>query len=362
MKTASEELPPRPAPPLPVAISECLTGSAVRYDGTDAHAAFPQDALGGLLSFVPICPEVGIGLGVPRPPIQLVGDSQAPRVLAVRDSSIDLTDALETYAHGWSARLGGLSGYVFMERSPSCGLYSVPVHAATPGVPPSRTGRGAYARAVLALHPELPVEENGRLFHAPLRESFLDRVFAYAHWRRLCAGGLSPARLMAFHSRYKYLLMAHSVPHYRQAGRLLGNAPGRARRANPAVGASAGDPANPLGARKDLAGDEPAAVAQGDDDADWAGRAVRYLRCLMNGLAKPATQGGHANVLSHLQGYLSPHLQRTERRELTRLIEDYRHGAVPLVVPRDLLLHHLAEHPDPYLAGQVYLRPVGQAS
>lgn len=402
MKRGTVELPPRPEPPLPVAISECLTGRAVRYDGTDARSAFPHDAVKSVLSFVPICPEVGIGLGVPRPPIQLVGDPQAPRVLGVLDPGVDVTEALRSHAQSRSAQLDGVYGYVFMERSPSCGLYSVPVHAATGEEPPYPKGRGAHAQAVLELYPDLPVEENGRLFDEELRESFLNRVFAYAHWQRLCDGELSPARLMAFHSQYKYLLMAHSVPHYRQAGRLLGGAGDAACRtqdaaARPTADAAAAPPlfsatnaapgaagkpaadaaaAPPLfsatnaapGAAGKPTADAPAgpslfsASGSPQDTAGTTnianGQAAQYLRCLMSGLAKPATRGGHANVLAHLQGYLSPHLNSTDRGALTELIDSYRRGAVPLAEPRELLLRHLAEHPDPYLARQVYLGPI----
>ena len=331
---ATVEIPPLPQPPLPVAVSECLTGSAVRYDGSDASASFPHSELNGLLSFVPICPEVGIGMGVPRPPIQLVGDQLAPRVLGVRDPGVDVTDALTAYARARAAQIEGVAGYVFMERSPSCGPYSVPVHDAKGVRPPAATGRGAFARAVLAQHPQLPVEENGRLFDAALRESFLARVSAFAHWRRLRDGGLSRARLMAFHSRYKYLLMAHSVAHYRQAGRLLGDSAGRNR--HPDTAALSTD-------RETGPSNDPGA---------------RYLECLMAGLSKPATRGGHANVLSHLQGYLRGRLGSARRRELAELIDAYRRGQAPLAAPRELFLQVLAEHPIPYLVDQAYLHPV----
>ena len=332
VRTGKVAIPSRPDAPLPVAISECLTGSAVRYDGSDARSRFPHGAFDGLLSWVPICPEVGIGMSVPRPPIQLVGDPQAPRVLGVQDRNVDVTRPLREYARARSAELAGVFGYVFMERSPSCGLYSVPVHAPGKREPISRAGRGAYAQAVCSRHPWLPVEENGRLFDAALRESFLARVFAYAHWRRLGEAGLTPARLMEFHSRYKYLLMAHSIDHYRQAGRLLGNADWCAPQPDAAALAVGG-----AAQRPDLVGE-------------------RYLGCLMAGLTKPATRGGHANVLSHLQGYVSRRLTAAERRELAELIQDYRCGGAPLAEPIGLLLRHLAAHPDAYLADQAYLQ------
>ena len=128
---------------------------------------------------------------------------------------------------------------------------------------PELKGRGIFAEAVVKALPDLPVEESGRLNDVILRENFVTRTFAYAHWQRLLAAGLSAGGLIAFHSRYKYLLMAHSVPHYQQAGRLL----------------------------SDLSDALPE-------------RAQRYISTLMAGLTKPATRNGHANVLSHLQGYL----------------------------------------------------------
>ncbi len=333
MTRTSVDIPNRPGPPLPVAISECLTGAAVRYDGSDARSSFPHEALDGVITCVPICPEVGIGMGVPRPPIQLVGDPDRPRVLGVEDPGVDVTSKLEAYARARSRQLRTVYGYVFTERSPSCGLYSVPVHGAGGGEPSHAAGRGAYAREVSVRYPRLPVEENGRLFEVAIRESFLARVFAYAHWRRLCEVGLTPARLMEFHSRYKYLLMAHSIRHYRQAGRLLGNADDDGWRSEP---------------------DRPS--TDGKQTA-LSGSSDRYLKCLLEGLSVPATRGGHANVLFHLQGYLSQNQDSSARRQLTELIEEYRGGGVPLQEPRDLLLRRLAHHPDQYLDKQVYLRP-----
>ena len=333
MTRTSVDIPIWPDPPLPVAISECLTGAAVRYDGSDARSSFPHEAFDGVISYVPICPEVGIGMGIPRPPIRLVGDPDRPRVLGVEDAGVDVTSKLEAYARARSGQLGKVYGYVFMERSPSCGLYSVPVHGAGGDEPVHAAGRGAYAQEVSIRHPRLPVEENGRLFEEAVRESFLARVFAYAHWRRLSEAGLTPARLMEFHSRYKYLLMAHSVRHYRHAGRLLGNAHGGGWRS------------------------EPDGLSMEGEETLVSTRSDRYLKCLLEGLSKPATRGGHANVLSHLQGYLSRVPDSGARRRLVEAIEDFRGGGVPLREPRDLLLRCLAQHPDQYLDKQVYLRP-----
>ena len=316
---AAAELPPRPEAPLPIGISQCLLGDEVRYDGSGARSSFPHAALDGLFEFRRICPEVGIGMGTPRAPIRLVGVPDQPRVVGVADPGVDVTEALDGYGRRMAASLGDVAGYVFMKNSPSCGLFRVKVYPhdgeRVTGAP-HMSGRGAYAAAVTRALPNLPVEENGRLHDPVLRENFVTRAFAYAHWQQLTAAGLTRHRLIAFHSRYKYLLMAHSVPHYQRTGALL----------------------------SDLKG-------------DLAAKGADYVALLMEGLARPATRRGHANVLSHLQGYFKTHLDSSARQELDALIHGYRRGELPLLAPITLLKHHLRTHPDDYVAHQVYLDP-----
>ncbi|MCP5180696.1 MAG: DUF1722 domain-containing protein [Pseudomonadales bacterium] len=319
----NEALPPRPQAPLRLAISECLTGAEVRYDGSGARSSFPHEALDGLFDFLPVCPEMGIGLTVPRPPIRLVGTTDDVRAVGVVDRGLDVTQALRDFGEATAQQLRsrGVSGYVFMKNSPSCGLYRVKVYGRSDAVAedrslPVRKGQGVYARAVVDTWPELPVEECGRLMDAVIRENFVTRVFAYAHWQALQAAGVTASRLVAFHSRYKYLLMAHSIEAYRNTGRLLA----------------------------DLSGDLP-------------GIAARYVRELMRGLSRVATRGGHANVLSHLQGYLRRHLDPASRQELASLVEAYRRGEQPLLSVLTLLGHHLRRFPDTYVQSQVYLEP-----
>jgi uncharacterized protein YbgA (DUF1722 family)/uncharacterized protein YbbK (DUF523 family) len=315
----TELLPERPQAPLPIAISECLLGTQVRYDGSGAASSFPHAALEGLFEFRGICPEVGIGMGVPREPIRLVGSAQAPRVVGVKSPEQEFTAQLSEYGQAMAAQLTDVCGYVFMKGSPSCGLFRVKVYplnnGAVSGAPDMR-GRGIYAAAVTSALPDLPAEENGRLQDAVLRENFVLRTFAYGHWQRVLQAGLSAQRLIEFHSRYKYLLMAHSVTHYQEAGRLLSDV------------------------REDL-----------------TGKAGRYCQLLMAGLSRPATRKSHANVLSHLQGYLKRSLDPASRQELDLLITAYRQGTQPLLAPLTLLKHHFRRFPDRYIAYQTYLDP-----
>ena len=229
MADGGHGFPDRPEPPLPLGISECLLGNEVRYDGTGARSSFPHAALDGLYRYQGICPEVGIGMPVPRPPIRLVAreseaGSKQIRAVGVADSSLDYTDALADFARNTTPGLDGLAGYVLMKSSPSCGMERVKVYSeqadGTVGMP-KRVGRGIFAEGLASALPNLPLEESGRLNDEVLRENFVTRTFAYAHWQALMATGLSARALVEFHSRYKYLLMAHSVPAYQEAGRLL---------------------------------------------------------------------------------------------------------------------------------------------
>ncbi|WP_263262718.1 DUF523 and DUF1722 domain-containing protein [Pseudomonas sp. RIT-PI-S] len=299
-----------------LAISACLIGEEVRYNGGHKASQFCTRVLAEHVDFVPVCPEVAVGLGVPRQPIRLVGDAAQPRALGSVTPSLDVTAPLAEYGERMAASLSGVSGYIFMHKSPSCGLERVKVYRED-GVPGPDGGRGLYAQAFCAARPDLPVEEDGRLCDPVLRENFLVRVYAYAQWQHLLAHGLTKGRLLAFHARYKYQLMANHPQHYKTLGRLLGS--------------------------------------MGRDQAETI--APHYFSALMAALSRCATRGTHSNVLQHIAGYLRGSLDRAGRQELEQLIAQYRNGVVPLVVPLTLLKHLFRLYPHPYIAGQVYLQP-----
>lgn len=135
---------------------------------------------------------------------------------------MDVTQALTDYGQRMADELGSLCGYIFMQKSPSCGLERVKVYQ-DQGRPAELSGRGIHAQAFCSRHPDLPVEEDGRLNDPVLRENFLTRVFAYSAWQDVLRQGLSRRRLTDFHARYKYLLMAHNPEQYKTLGTLLGN-------------------------------------------------------------------------------------------------------------------------------------------
>ena len=160
-----------------IAVSSCLLGSAVRYDGGHKYSAHIVATLGKQFDFVPICPEVAIGLGVPRAPLRLVQGLHGARARGIADPALDVTDRLAAYAKTVAAELYDVSGYIFKARSPSCGTERVPVHDAN-GTPVA-AGAGIYAAALRALLPGLPIEDEERLTDPVIRDNFIERVLVY---------------------------------------------------------------------------------------------------------------------------------------------------------------------------------------
>ncbi|MDS9874340.1 hypothetical protein BS643_20675 [Pseudomonas protegens] len=299
-----------------IAISACLMGVEVRYNGGHKESRLCSRVLSDYFDFVPLCPEVAIGMGTPREPIRLVGDPEQPRAVGTVDASLDVTLPLAEYGERMAAQVDDICGYIFMQNSPSCGLERVKVYQAN-GIPHRNGGRGVYAQAFCAQHPNLPVEEAGRLNDPVLRENFLTRVYVYRDWQALLKQGLTRRALTDFHSRCKYLLMAHHPEQYKALGNLLGS--------------------------------------MGKGDATLLG--PRYFSQLMEALSRCATRGTHSNVLQHISGYFKRAISSEDKQEMQRLISQYRQGIVPLVVPLTLLKHHLRQNPDPYIAQQLYLQP-----
>jgi len=301
---------------LRVGVSSCLLGEAVRYDGGHKRDRFLTEELARFVEFVPVCPEAELGMGIPREAVQLVRAGGRVRMVGAK-SGRDWTDAMERFAARRAHALAKLElcGYVLKKDSPSCGLERVRLRG--PGGLVRRDGRGLFAAALLASDPALPVEEEGRLHDPALRESFVERVFAYRRLRSLFAGRFSLSRLVAFHTAHKLQLLAHAPAAYRSLGRLVAGAKGLPR----------------------------------------SELRERYTRGFMAALASRATPRRHVNVLEHCLGYFRGRLDSGARAALALAIADYRAGLVPLVVPVTLLRHYVERLGVVYLAGQVYLEP-----
>ena len=305
------------APPR-IGISSCLLGEKVRFDGGHKRDRFLTDIFGPFVDWVAVCPELEVGMGIPRPSVRLVGKTDAPRMIQDK-SGRDFTDLMQSYSKKRVRELSrlDLSGYILKKDSPSCGMERVRVYPEATGKAPAREGRGMYAAVLLDAWPLLPVEEEGRLCDLRLRENFIERVFAYRRWQDLVAARKSIGALVAFHARHKFTLMAHSETHMRRLGKLVAAAKGK-----------------PLAAVYD-----------------------EYGQAFMEALGQHASVKKNVNVLQHLMGFFSERLEPGERQELAGLIRDYHRHLVPLIVPITLVRHYVKKFDVTYAADQIYLEP-----
>lgn len=284
-------------------ISECLTGSEVRFNGGHKRSRYCTETLSEYFEFKALCPEVGIGMSVPRPPIRMVANDGAKKPEQVTDIRVIATDApdedyaqsLRHYAHGAIPQLQGISGYIFMQKSPSCGVNSSKVYG-DKGYP-LFSGAGAFADEFMKLMPLVPVIEAGQLNDAGLRENFMTRVFAYHEWLTQVEANLTVKSLLEFHRRHKLQIRIHKEKSMRELGRLLANL----------------------------------------KEADLNVVAGEYISIFMDALKQPVRRPQQANLLYRIQKHIKRCLSKEEKAEVMGLIEQYRQGIIPLIVPMTLL-------------------------
>jgi len=302
--------------PIRIGISSCLLGQKVRFDGQHKHDRYLTDTLGEYFEWVPVCPEVEVGLGTPRETIQLVQFEDSINLQTTR-TKVDLTERMKSFTKKRVKLLEAedLSGYILKKDSPSCGMERVKVHQ--PKGSTKRAGIGLFAEALMGHFPNLPVEEEGRLCDPKLRENWVERVFAYHALNQLWRKRWKVGDLVEFHTRYKFTLLSHSEPEYRQIGKLVASAKSFPR----------------------------------DELQD------RYRTLFMTGMKKIATTKKNCNVLQHILGFFKKELDPKSKQELISHIEDYRRSVVPLVVPLTLIAHYVRILDVTYLRDQVYLNP-----
>jgi uncharacterized protein YbgA (DUF1722 family)/uncharacterized protein YbbK (DUF523 family) len=297
-------------------ISRCLLGENVRYNGGHALDRYLRDTLGKYVEYVPVCPEVECGFGIPRETLRLLGDPKKPRLVTSR-TGIDHTDRMEAWAHKSVAELEreGLCGFIFKSDSPSSGMERVKVYD-DKGVP-RKIGVGVFARIFMVHFPLTPVEEEGRLHDPVLRENFIERIFTCRRYGEAMEEKKRIGSLVEFHTRNKLLLMAHSPKYLKQMGSLV-------------------------------------AHAKEYPETDFISQYEILLSETMS--VKPSATK-HTNVLHHIMGYFKKDLSADEKQELLDIIDEYRRGVIPLIVPVTLLNHYVRRYKEPYLKEQTYLNP-----
>jgi uncharacterized protein YbgA (DUF1722 family)/uncharacterized protein YbbK (DUF523 family) len=299
-----------------IGISRCLLGEPVRYDGGHKWDRFITDTLGQYVSFVPVCPEVECGLGVPREAMHLEGDPMNPRLVTIR-THIDHTERMKSWAKERAAVLEQeeLCGFIFKSGSPSSGMERVKIYGGKGQ--PVKTGVGLFAREFMDRFPLLPVEDEGRLHDPLLRENFIESIFVLKRWRETVDQTRELKNLVRFHSDHKFLLLSHSRVHFQALGRLVAQDQGLSRK----------------------------------------GRLETYRSLLFEALRVKPTPRKHTDVLMHLMGFFKKNLSHPEKQELLEVIYSYKQGQVPLIVPLTLIRHYVRKYDQPYLKNQYYLEP-----
>lgn len=299
---------------IPLGISSCLIGEKVRFDGGHKQNRYILDTLGQYFAYRPFCPEMAIGLGVPRDTIRLIETNGQLEAVGVRNPEHNVSRELRDIAERQRDWHGNIFGYIVKKDSPSCGMERVKVWGKNQA---QRRGTGLYTEVLMRNFPNLPVEEEGRLGDPLLRENFIQRVFVFKRWHDMVEAGLDWALLTDFHARHKLILFSH----HQERGRELG---------------------------RELAG------AHREPVSDYA---PRYLEELMKILKITAKRSNHVNVLEHIRGYLKHDLDASDKSELGDSIDNYRRGLLPLVVPITLLRHHFRKNPNEYIERSHYMRP-----
>ncbi|MGB1263988.1 MAG: YbgA family protein, partial [Cognaticolwellia sp.] len=297
-----------------IGISSCLLGHKVRFDSGHKQNSYINNTLSEYFDFIPFCPEVDIGLGVPREAIRLVLIDEQVHCVGAKTPELDVTQALKDSAKQQASWQQHLSGYILKKDSPSCGMERVRLYK---GNMPDRVGVGIFAQALMDKFPHLPVEEEGRLGDAILRENFIQRVFIYARWQKMLAQPFSMQALMHFHAQHKYIFMSHDQNLAKALGRRLGQ-------------------------------------PDKENDAELLND---YLQDMMVILKIRASRKNHVNTLQHIQGYLKNSISADDKAELVDIITQYRDGLLPLIVPITLLRHHFRRFPNDYITDSYYMKP-----
>lgn len=299
-----------------IGISGCLTGMKVRFDGQGLRPQLINELFSEFFDYVTFCPEVEMGMSIPRETIRLEKQEEEVRLVAPK-SNTDHTDGMKTFADNKVAALAELdiSGYIVKRGSPSCGFERIKIY--NKDKIPAMNGVGMFTEKLIERFPLLPIEDEGRLNDIRLREHWVERVYAYERLKAFLR--LKPSRgdIVKFHTNSKMQLMAHHPVKYRQLG-------------------------------KDVAEQHK----QVTDEF-----LVHYENSYMEIMKHQASVKKHADVLYHLMGFFKKDIDSSEKQELVEVIEKYRTGMIPLVTPLTLINHYIKKYPVQWVCDQTYLTP-----
>ena len=300
-----------------IGVSSCLIGEKVRWNGDHKQNHFVREILANYFEYISVCPEMEVGMGVPRETVALYGNLEKSRMIS-KKTQTDWSKPMQYYIKDRISTLeyDNLCGYIFKSKSPSCGLGRVPVYAEF-GSHRVRHGAGLFAKAFTNKFPLVPTEDEGRLNDPMIRENFIVKVFSFSRLKDLFKINFSIGKLVQFHTQQKFLLLAHSRKYYDELGQLV---------------------AKPKSLTKETLKEI-------------------YGKTFMKALSFKATPKKNTDVLLHMMGFLKKVLSKGEKEDILNTIHDYRKGLFPLIVPVTLIRHQANKHNIEYLKDQAYLNP-----
>ncbi len=300
-----------------IGVSSCLLGEKVRWNGDHKQNHYVREVLAKYFEYIPICPEVEAGMGVPREAVALYGTLESQQMIS-RKTQTDWTKPMRQYIKVCMDNLANhnLCGYIFKSKSPSCGLGRVPVYSEF-GSNNIRHGPGMFADAFTRKFPLVPTVDEDKLNDPKRRETFIVKVFSYCRLKNLFSTRFSIGKLVEFHTHHKFLLLAHSRKYYDALGQLVA---------------------------------QPKSLKQIELKA-------QYGSLFMKALSFKSTSKKNTDVLLHMMGFLKNILTKPEKKDILAAIDDYRKELLPLIVPITLIKQQVKKHKIDYLSNQVYLNP-----
>ena len=300
-----------------IGVSSCLVGEKVRWNGDHKQDKYVRQVLSKYFEYTPVCPEMEVGMGVPRETVALYGNIEKPRMIS-KKTQTDWTEPMEKYIKDRidSLHSNDLCGYIFKSKSPSCGLGRVPLYSEF-GSNKVKHGPGMFAKEFINSFPLVPTEDEGRLNDPRIRENFIVRVFSFKRFNLLLKEKFSLGKWVKFHTQHKFLLLAHSRKHYDELGELVAHA-------------------------KSI---KPSSLKE------------KYGSLFMEALICKTTPKKNTDVLLHMMGFFKKVLNKVEKEDILSAIEDYRSEILPLIVPVTLIRHQVKKYNIKYLRDQVYLNP-----
>jgi uncharacterized protein YbbK (DUF523 family)/uncharacterized protein YbgA (DUF1722 family) len=298
-----------------VIISRCINLEAVRYNGGIVRDEFAEK-LGYFVEYIPVCPEVEIGLGVPRAPIDLKKDNHGNIRVFRPSTGEDFTDKMLEFSSRFLSSLGEIDGFLLKAKSPSCGVKDTLLYGEDGKKTMGKTS-GLFAQKAMEYFPYLPIEDEGRLRDFWIRYYFLTRIFAFADLRENFKRKDKISDLLNFHKRYKYLLMLFGSQGLKTAGQLLASW-------------------NSLGIEETKR---------------------RYEKIFRESLSRKPKPSSHVNVIQHIVGHFSELLTKSEKLHISALIKKFSQGRSSLYTIIEILRNLSYRFEDEYLIRQAYLRP-----